>query len=331
MLVGIANAQAAQSCDVTIVIVNDKVDSGLKSMIASSVKTHFLKRKDGSRSLWPFIRLNWLLFRERPDVIHCHLDSIIKVIAKPLHHICCYTRHAVSSQKLPPKENLLKFKKIFAISNAVKTFIWDKYQIESIVIENGIIPDNFEKRQYHKVTSRDIIRLVAIGRLLTEVKGQNIMIQAISLLSKYNVSLDIVGDGPDRAMLQSLIEELSLSDRVKLVGPKSQYELYHILKDYDIFVMASYTEGFGLTVAEAMAAKLPVVVSDIEGPKEIVVDGKFGHLFRVGDANDCARVIQDIILHYDAEAGINDAYLHVCENYSVEKTAANYIKNYKAL
>ena len=331
MLVNIANAQAELGCDVTIVIINDKVDQALQQTISPKVKAYFLKRKDGSRSILPFIKLNWLLFLGGPDVIHCHLDSVIKIIAKPFYKRCFYTRHAVSSQKLPPKERLLKFKKIFAISNAVKSFLWENFQLESIVVENGIVPGNFEKRQYRAVTSSDVIRMVTVGRLLTEVKGQDLIIKAMTYLSKYNICLDIIGDGPDKGALQSLIVERSLSDRVSLLGPRSQNELHNILKDYDIFVMASYTEGFGLTVAEAMAAKLPVVVSNIEGPKEIVAGGKYGHLFKVGDAEDCARAIKYVVANYDTQYSIDEAYRHVQENYSVKTTAANYIKLYQQI
>lgn len=328
MLVNIANAQANLGADVTIVIINDQVNEQLKRTISPNVNCFFLGRKSGSRSLLPVLKLNRILWQKHPDVIHCHLETVITIIAKPFRKRCCLTKHSTGSQGVPSADILAKYYKVFAISNSVKQYLWELCKVEAVVVENGIIPENFEKRQYHPLDSKRPVKIVMVGRLLTAVKGQNVLIRALSKL-KDNVTIDIIGDGPDKEQLQSLVNELSLSDKVCFLGAKTQQELYRQLKDYDIYVMASNVEGFGLTVAEAMAAKLPVIVTDIEGPKEIVRNGKYGHLFKVGDSDDCARAISEVIGNYDTEKALDEVYRYVCENYSVNKTAKEYIENYK--
>ena len=327
MLVNIANAQANQGANVTIVIINDQVNEQLKRAISTNVASYFLGRKSGSRSLLPVLKLNKILLQKHPDVIHCHLESVITIIAKPFRKRCCLTKHSTGSQGVPSANNLAKYYKVFAISNSVKQYLWEQCKIAATVIENGIIPEKFEKRQYKPLVLDRPVKIVMVGRLMTEIKGQDILIKAFPLL-KGCVSLDIIGEGPDRETLQRLVDELSLNDKVCFLGSKTQQELYKQLKDYDIYVMASNVEGFGLTVAEAMAAKLPVIVSDIEGPKEIVRDGKYGHLFKAGDSEDCALAINEVIGNYDTEESLEGAYRYVCENYSVNNTAKEYIDNY---
>ena len=98
-----------------------------------------------------------------------------------------------------------------------------------------------------------------------------------------------------------------------------------------MFVQPSIYEGFGLTVAEAMAAKIPVLVSENQGPLEIIDNGKYGYYFKNGDANDCADKIINIIEQGVDKNLIEAAYNRVEENYSVTQTAINYINEYKKI
>ena len=89
-------------------------------------------------------------------------------------------------------------------------------------------------------------------------------------------------------------------------------------------------EGFGLTVAEAMAAKLPVLVSDEGGPYEIMGKGKYGYAFKMEDVDDCAKQIEYIYKNYaSALQKMEAAYQHVVENYSVARMVQEYLLQYK--
>ena len=327
MLVNIANAQAAMGCDVHIVVVNRHYDDSLIQRIDPAVRLVLLNRRPGSRGILPLIRLNAYMLRHRDAVIHCHVGSLIGIIARPFHRRCCLTRHSVSSQE-DQKKRLRRYRKVFAISEAVKQDIWQKYQVPSIVIPNGIVTGEIKKREYRHIDKNSAIRMVSVGRILLSVKGQDILCKAVALLKAYKIVLDIIGDGPDMDSLRQLCRELGLSDSVRLMGRRTpEYRSSH-LRDYDLFVLPSLTEGFGLSVAEAMAAMLPVVVSDIEGPREIVCGGRLGHLFKAGDVGECASAIQNVIEHYDTEASLDKAYRHVVESYDVKQTARRYLEQY---
>ena len=105
--------------------------------------------------------------------------------------------------------------------------------------------------------------------------------------------------------------------------------IYSHLKEYDLLIQPSISEGFGLTVVEGMVAKLPVLVSSNSGPIEIIKNGQCGFFFKKGDFWDCTEKIKGIIespseVHKVAISG----YRHAIENFNIDNTVKNYQKEY---
>jgi glycosyltransferase involved in cell wall biosynthesis len=119
-------------------------------------------------------------------------------------------------------------------------------------------------------------RLVAVGRL-TEQKGFDILIEAFARIAMRHPewSLEIWGEGPNRAALEALIDTLGLADRIRLPGLSAMPGKW--IERASAFVLSSRYEGFPNVLAEAMAAGLPVVATDCAfGPAELIsseVDG----------------------------------------------------------
>ena len=136
----------------------------------------------------------------------------------------------------------------------------------------------------------------AMGRL-HEVKRFDLLIDAAARLRDlgYDFTLRIAGDGPERTALQAQVESLNLKDRVEFSGWIGDAQAF--LSQLDLFVVSSRYESFGLVLVEAMAAGVPVVSADIDGPRTILGDGRFGGLFRGGEADSLvdavARVFSD--------------------------------------
>mgnify|MGYP004568619671 CR=1 FL=1 len=128
-----------------------------------------------------------------------------------------------------------------------------------------------------------------------------------------------------------MTHELHLDDDVVFEGLKDQAWVYENLCNYDLFIQPSRYEGFGLTVAEAIAAKLPVLVSNIEGPLEIINGGKLGLTFENEDVTDCADKIQKFIEQGRNSKQVEEAYQYVCENYDVSVTAQKYLNVYRSV
>lgn len=172
------------------------------------------------------------------------------------------------------------------------------------------------------------LKLLQISRLDHKKKGQDLLIKAAAIL-KPGVDVTFIGDGESVDYLKKLTSDLGLDNSVHFLGKQSQEYISSHLKDYDLFVQPSRREGFGLTVAEAMAAKVPVLVSSGQGPAEVTENDKYGWLFKNGDAEDLANQISYIFAHYDeALSKVDQAKEHVCRQYDVTVTAKRYLELY---
>jgi len=120
-------------------------------------------------------------------------------------------------------------------------------------------------------------RIGTLGRLHAE-KGFDILLEAAARLrdAGRDFRLTIAGEGPAAADLKALSARLNLEAQVDFPGWVSPPE--NLLGDLDLFVCSSRTESFGLVVIEAMAAGAPVVATDIEGPRILLAEGRYGRL-----------------------------------------------------
>ncbi|MDC0736827.1 glycosyltransferase family 4 protein [Cognatishimia sp. SS12] len=148
---------------------------------------------------------------------------------------------------------------------------WEKLHI----VHCGVDPD-----RYGGTPGAGGNKLLFVGRLAA-VKGLPVLLQAMQAAP--DLTLDIIGDGPDRAALEAQAQGLGLSARVRFLGYKSQSEVAEALIENDIFVLPSFAEGVPVVLMEAMAAARPVVTTRIAGVPELVKDGASGLLVPPGD------------------------------------------------
>lgn len=146
-------------------------------------------------------------------------------------------------------------------------------------------------RKELKLKNEDIL-IIAIGRL-DRNKNNSAIIKALSKLKQQNVHLALCGEGEMRAELERLCESFKLTQRVHFLGIRK--DIPQILKKSDIFVLASFREGLSRSIMEAMAAGLPCVVSDIRGNRDLIEDGKGGHLANPKDASSFADAITKLV------------------------------------
>ncbi|MBQ2559460.1 MAG: glycosyltransferase family 4 protein [Fibrobacter sp.] len=230
------------------------------------------------------------------------------------------------------------FKACYAISKAVQDE-WAQAGKETILVENGIACGSINS-QKNGLFNDGLLHFVQVSRLYIKQKGQDILLKAIAEIKKnslcpLNFKMHLVGDGSSRELLQEMSKKLGVEDIVIFEGNKSREWIYENLCNFDLFIQPSRYEGFGLTVAEAMVAKVPVLSSDIEGPVEIMTvnrDGEklfVGYTFETENPEDLARQIVAFVQQGRDDKIIEIGRDHVMQNYSVKKTALQYLEEYK--
>jgi glycosyltransferase involved in cell wall biosynthesis len=137
--------------------------------------------------------------------------------------------------------------------------------------------------------------VLGVGRL-GDQKDFATLIRAFALLAPRRPALRLVvlGEGKQRAMLERLVREEKLTDRVSMPGYSTNP--YSCMKRAALFVLTSLFEGFGNVAAEALACGCNVVATDCKsGPAEILDNGRYGWLTKVGDPHDVARAMEEAL------------------------------------
>jgi glycosyltransferase involved in cell wall biosynthesis len=122
--------------------------------------------------------------------------------------------------------------------------------------------------------------LCCVGTL-THRKGQDIILQALSILEKQvleNIHVDIIGDGPAKKNMENFISINNLSNNINLVGSIDNLKVDEYLSKTNIFILMSRNEGLPLSIIEAMRAGLPIISTNISGIPELVQNGLNGIL-----------------------------------------------------
>lgn len=159
---------------------------------------------------------------------------------------------------------------------------------QCLLLENGV--DTTEYTRTHSPDEakarlglpRHRLIVGAVGRL-SEEKGFDLLIRALATLlgQGLDAHLIIAGEGDDRSRLEVLIRELGLSERVQLLGYRSDTLLLY--QAMDVFALSSHREGLPNVVLEAMALETPLVATRVAGVPRLVEDGVNGLLVDCGD------------------------------------------------
>jgi glycosyltransferase involved in cell wall biosynthesis len=133
-----------------------------------------------------------------------------------------------------------------------------------------------------------------VGRLSPE-KGIPILLRAVTKL-ECDYDLRLVGSGQQQGQLEGLASELGVRHKVHFLGTISWGDaLFELMRDSDILILPSHTEGLPLVLLEGMSQGLPVVASNVGGVPEIVRDEVTGLLFPVGDVDALAGAISRLV------------------------------------
>jgi glycosyltransferase involved in cell wall biosynthesis len=293
---------------------SDSPDLFVEKMTEKGIKVEVFKmnNKHFNPDLIP--RLINKINQEKYDIVHTHLIHAdlygmiaakmagVKVIVSTRHNDNLFRRQF-------PWNLLINFNtkladNLICISESLKQFTI-KYEgtpkDKISVIYYGFNPQNKQfdsswKKQFNWDEETKIIGIVA---RLIEQKGHSTLLKAMSqILPQFpNTKLVIIGDGILRQSLEEYSEKLGINSQVNFLG-------YHqnaaeMMGGFDIFIHPSRWEGFGLVFLEAMAAKLPIIATNVSAIPEIVEQEKTGLLVPKDDDIALANAICQLLSNPD--------------------------------
>lgn len=288
----------------------------------------------------PLRQLCWChdFFQKRFDVVHCHFGPngnkalILKKLGICSKLIVTFHGYDVTAYLKSVNSNV--YGKLFKLADK---FTFNSEATKNILLGIGC-PQNkmiklpmgieLDRMQYseRKIGSDGVVKLLSVGRLV-EMKGREYAIKGVAkLLDKHpEIQYYIVGDGPERSRLESLVTELNVAENIHLLGWVDTDKLEGFYSICHIFIHPSVTssdgnmEGQGVVLVEAQACGMPIVATNHNAFSETVLDGQSGFLVPERDADALSYKIEYLIEHPESWLQMGRKGVEHAFRYDIEK------------
>ncbi len=302
------------------------------------------------RGIWDiprYVKLIGIIREYRPDIIHGAVFEGVTMAC-----VCGFLTRVpvvIAEETSDPQNRSRKADfllrllckaadRMVAISEGTKRYLIERARIPASkvrLINNGCdLPNPVDAGRIEALKSELGIRpgdfvVGSVGRLSNDHKRFTDIIEAVaSLGDRPDIKILIVGDGPDRKMIEECAERHGMSDRLIMAGYQWDTTPYYMLMD--LFCLASSREGFGIVAAEAMFNRLPALVTSVGGLKYVVEEGETGYIVPPFAPQDLAARID--VLSRDAELCRrlgNNGYQRAMREYSPQAYVARVDGLYK--
>lgn len=285
---------------------------------------------------WQFKRVFRRYLKEQclPDVVHAHIIryAVPAIFLKTEYNLpFVITEHwSVMAKKDTPKRVVNQTfayhlsDKVICVSRVLAESLKEKCDIDALVINNMVDGRFFKSKkiEHHE----GCFKFIGVGAL-RKGKRFDMLVDAFALCQfPDNVSLDIVGEGKERDLIESKIQQHNIGDKVKLLGVKTPEEVNDLLCHSDCFVLSSRLETFSIVLIEAMAKGLPVIATRCGGP-ETFVRPEDGVLVPKENTEELAKAMKNMIKHYQKYNG-EKIRAHCHDNFSQNVIADKIISVY---
>jgi glycosyltransferase involved in cell wall biosynthesis len=223
--------------------------------------------------------------------------------------------------KLTAKTILKNASAVIALTEHMKGAMQALYSRDVVVVPNGINLGKDTGRQSEGGNPGK--RVLFVGRL-HPVKGIRYLLGAMSIVHRDmpGAKLILVGDGEERELLESLTDSLGLRECVEFAGRVPHERVQDYMNQAEVFVLPSLSEGFPVTILEAMACGLPVVATRVGGIPDILEDGTNGYLVDAMNQEQIAEALLKFLRDEELWKGVSDKNREAAEKYRWDTVAA---------
>ena len=234
---------------------------------------------------------------------------------------------------------------VIAVSDALKKLLTDKFSLKNnnvTTIFNGIDIESLQTQM--RLKNRDAIRrnweippsrsiIISTVSRIVPVKGHEVLLRSMNqLVRRYpNLHLIISGEGPSKKRVEKITHELHLDGNVTFTGPLE--DITETMAVTDIFASPIlWGEAFGLSIAEAMALKIPVITTTSWELKDFYKDRDSVLLVKPGDVIGLARALEDLVINESLRRSLAaNAYNIVKNKFSAKVMGTKIEKLYKRI
>ncbi len=333
MAVRLATNINLQKYEVKLICLSNKMGTVLeKELDDAKIPVVFLN-KEKIGSLKTIVRMWKALSGFSPNIVHAHISGTIYATPWILFHNCklIHTVHTKPDMEFSSKfrtilKVLTKLKRIIivAVSKENQKIAMAYYKLSSDKVRYVNNPVDLSI-YYQRRCDPDIVKFINVSRQDPN-KNQILAIQAFSTLYKEmnNIRLILVGDGNQHERLVKTTDSMGLSEVISFPG-----EVYNV-KDYlaaaDVYLSTSHREGLPLSMIEAMAAKLPVISSNVGGISDLI-NGN-GILFDDEDENALVNAMRIMAKDRKLREKYAKRSYEIVKDYDVQACARHYEELY---
>lgn len=284
--------------------------------------------------------------RANPDIVHIHSSKSHGVAA--LSSFFGMRAPIVISRRVdfPLKSNFYskwkynhhQIKKIICVSKTVEDIVAQnlEYPEKLTTIYSGIKLNRFENaidegilKSKYQLNKNSI--LIGNTSALADHKDYFTFLRVAKnvINATENAYFFLIGEGKLKGELQSTIDSYGLEKKIFITGRSNN--IPSILKELDIFLITSKTEGLGTSVLDAFASKLPVVSTNAGGLKELVKHLETGLIAEVGDDIELAKHVMTFVQNAELQNKVVTNAYEFMKSYTSQKTAIQTLEVYKSI
>ena len=286
------------------------------------------------RGIFPGIRLirSW-----KPEIMHVHFAVPTGVLARLLSFFTrvpyVLTAHLGDVPGGVPDKTDRWFRlvypftppiwkhaaKVVAVSTYTRDLAQAYYNIPIDVIPNGVRLS----AQSSMRTAGDTPRIVFAGRFQPQ-KNLPFLIECLAKITNMSWSCKLIGDGPQRQLLQEMITAYNLDGRIKITGWVSSDEVWDLLGVSDILTMPSLSEGLPVVGIHALAQGLAIVANKAGGLVDLVEDGVNGRLCSIGDGECFVDALRWCLEDHERLNNLKESSRKIAKRFDIDNVAESY-------